>query len=86
VTLQFIRPIPNNPCKEHHWHAVAISQSALLKSLHWQPWENLDLAREPPFEKFGKHCCKGNELQVEGATIENARRCIVKVSLGCNGF
>jgi len=31
--------------------AVAISQSALLKISHWEPWKNLGLAREPPFEK-----------------------------------
>jgi len=30
--------------------AVAILQSALLTIRHWEPWENLDLAREPPLE------------------------------------
>jgi len=30
---------------------MAISQTALLKICHWEPWENLDLAREPPFKK-----------------------------------
>jgi len=31
--------------------AVAILQGSLLKILHWEPWENRDLAREPPSEK-----------------------------------
>jgi len=30
---------------------VAIVQSAILKIFHGEPWENLDLAREPQFEK-----------------------------------
>jgi len=30
--------------------AVAISQSVLI-ILQGEPWENLDLAREPPFKK-----------------------------------
>ena len=41
--------LPNDPCKENHW--LPLFRSALLKIWDWEPWENLDLAREPPFEK-----------------------------------
>jgi len=30
---------------------VTILQSALIKIWHWEPWKNLNLAREPPFKK-----------------------------------
>ena len=42
--------LPNDPCKRKSL-AVAISQSALLKIWHREPWENLDLAKESSFEK-----------------------------------
>jgi len=44
--------------------AAANSQSALLKILHWEPWENLDLAREPPFEKVWEPLSQGFILQI----------------------
>jgi len=63
VTLQFsdlkcvLFILPNNPCKGllGKTLAVAISQSALLKIRHWEPWENLNLARSRNSKKFGNH-------------------------------
>jgi len=54
--------LSNDPCNENHFLSL-FRKVYFLKFHIWEPWENLDLASEPPVEKvweplnYFKLCC-----------------------------